>query len=110
MTKRLTITQEDLKTAIHNFEFNMGFDGDWIAKTIWIEINKLVNEREVEEEAEISLLEEIIKSMEISLCIERETIRKIRVAWLKYHDSGPIEALKCIKEIHALLELKEEEE
>ena len=61
-------------------------------------------------EAEISLLEEIIKSMEISLCIERETIRKIRVAWLKYHDSGPIEALKCIKEIHALLELKEEEE
>ena len=52
MTKRLTITQEDLKTAIHNLGLDTKFDADWIAKNIWIAINKLLNDREVEEEAQ----------------------------------------------------------
>ena len=52
MTKKLTITRADLKTAIRNLELDTQFDADWIAKNIWDAINKLINDREVEEEAQ----------------------------------------------------------
>lgn len=51
MTKKLTITQKELKTVIRNLELDTQFDADWIAKTIWNGINKLITEREIEEEA-----------------------------------------------------------
>jgi len=52
MTKKLTITRTDLKTAIRNLELDTQFDAAWIAQKIWDAINKLISDREVEEEAQ----------------------------------------------------------
>jgi len=51
MTKKITMTKTELRTAIRNLGLDTQFDADWIAGNIWNAIEKIVIEREIEEEA-----------------------------------------------------------